>query len=35
MLLNYEDRGNYNCKVFNVVGFVLKNVMFGNVYLYW
>lgn len=34
-LLIYEDRGNYFCKVINVVGIVVKNIMFGNVYFYW
>lgn len=27
----YEDNGNYSCKVTNDVGFLLKNVILGNI----
>lgn len=30
-LLIEEDKGKYFCEIVNVVGFVLKDVMLGNV----
>lgn len=30
MLLMLEDKGKYFCIVINIVGFVLKDVIFGN-----
>lgn len=35
VLMIYEDRGEYFCIVINVVGFVLKKIVFGNVYFYY